>query len=79
MKNNTNIRASEIKQWAFCPRQWYLQRTTGRRSCGGPAARKGEEFHRNKARGVQEVRKAQSALTKALMIGGIVCLLWLFS
>ena len=66
------IRASELKQWDYCPRQWYLVRTTSRRlHC--QAAKRGVEFHNRKLGAVQAIQKTQSHLVKLLITGGIVC------
>ena len=77
-KNVINIRSSEMRSWSYCPRQWYLRRTTGRKiSC--QASKRGLEFHNKQAQHVRAVRNTQSILTKTLMIGGIVCLFLLLS
>ncbi len=74
-KNNPFIRSSEIKQWDYCPRQWYLLRTTGRK-INTQAAKRGLEYHQKEAKGVKAVQKTQSLLITSILTGGIICLLW---
>ena len=83
MKNKPNINASELKQWDFCPRQWYFLRTKGRRGrqqiSSTEPSRRGQEFHQQKSGPVKKAQKTQSAISKFMTIGGIACLLWLLS
>ncbi len=76
--NRHNIRASELRQWDLCPRQWYLLRTTGRR-IRTQASLRGREFHRQQSVMVKEAQKSQSIAKTFFVIGGIACLLWLLS
>jgi len=78
MNNSPYIGSSEFKQWAFCPRHWYLLRTTGKRA-SGPAVRRGVEFHTRKSKEVINVQKKQSAFVTAVILGGIACIIWLLS
>jgi CRISPR/Cas system-associated exonuclease Cas4 (RecB family) len=73
--NKHSISASELKQWDYCPRQWYLLKTTGSR-VNNRAVRLGREFHQKQAQGVKAVRNTQSLLTKFILTGGIACLFW---
>ncbi len=77
-KNDLFIRSSEIKQWDYCPRQWYLLRTTGRK-INSQAAKRGLEYHNRQAKGVKAVQKTQSFLIKSILTGGIICLFWFLS
>ena len=84
MKNKPNINASELKQWDFCPKQWYLLRTGGRRRiqqqlCSNQASRRGQEFHQKKSGPVKQAQKTQSVISNFLTIGGLACLFWLLS
>ena len=72
MKRSKNINASEIRQWCFCPRQWYLLRTTGRKVVTF-ATKRGVDFHLKESRKVEAVKRMQLALGTTLIIGGIVC------
>jgi hypothetical protein len=78
MKDKRYIGSSEFKQWAFCPRHWYLLRTTGKRAQGSSAQR-GVDYHTRKSREVISVKKTQSAFIAAVILGGIVCLILLLS
>lgn len=71
MKNKRYIAASEFKQWAFCPRHWYLLRTTGKRA-NSSNARRGTLYHNAKAEGVKKVQKTQAVLLWVIL-GGIAC------
>jgi hypothetical protein len=75
-KSKPNIRSGEFRSWSYCPRQWYLLRTTKRR-INTAASRKGMEFHRSHSQKVEAVQKAQSNF-KTIIVGGIVCLLLWF-
>ncbi len=73
-KRKTN--SNEYRQWDYCPRQWYLFKTTGRKiRC--QASKRGLEFHHRQAQSVQAVQNTQSFLMKIIITGGIVCLFWL--
>ena len=73
-----NIGSAEFKQWAFCPRHWYLLRTTGKRA-HGPAVQRSMEFHARKSKEVITIKKTQSLFLTAVILGGIVCIIWLLS
>ena len=77
MKKKRNIAANEIRQWCFCPRQWYLLRTTGLRIMT-PAAKRGVVYHQREAVRVNAVVRSQSALTIILLLGGAACCIWLW-
>jgi hypothetical protein len=81
MNNSPYIGSSEFKQWVFCPRHWYLLRTTGKRAQGPqiPTVRRGVEYHTAKSREVINVQKKQSAFVTAAVLGGIACIIWLLS
>ena len=78
-KNKPNINASEIKRWDYCPRQWYLQRTGGRKIKQSNAAQRGVVYHQQQAEPVRKAQKTQSCITKYAAIGGMACLFWLLS
>ena len=68
------LRASDFKAWGFCPRQWWLQRITGRKSSGKAVAH-GIETHRAVAERVEGVKRLQSIF----ILGVVIWLLLLFS
>lgn len=83
VKNNLKISATDLKQWSFCPRQWYFYKTTGKRPKFSKAIKRGLDYHRVKGEAVDSVIKAQSNLMFFLKAGGSICLLsvlfyWLF-
>ena len=77
--NKRNANSNEFRQWDYCPRQWYLKKTLGKR-CGNSAIRKGVEFHRNMSKGVKSLQTAQRVFKAAAVItGGVICLFLLAS
>lgn len=79
MKNNRNRNSNEFRQWDYCPRQWYLNKTQGKRR-GNSATRKGMDFHRNMSKGVKSVQTAQRVFkTAAIITGGVICIFLLAS
>ncbi len=78
-KNKPNINASEIKRWDYCPRQWYLQRTRGKRIVQNNASKRGLVYHQQQAGPVRQAQKTQSCIRKYAIIGGVACLFWLLS
>ncbi len=77
MKNSGAIRSSELAQWCFCPRQWYLFRTTGKKP-EGRAVTRGLIYHKGKAGNIQSIQRMQRALVMTAALGGIACLARLF-
>ncbi len=82
-KTNLKISATDLKQWSFCPRQWYFYKTTGRKPKFNRAIKRGLDYHRAKGEAVDSVIKAQRYLVFFLKTGGSICLLlvllyWLF-
>ncbi len=71
--------SSEFKQWDYCPRQWYLRRTLGKKHGTSAAARRGIDHHQKISKGVKEVQFAQGLFKAALIAGGVICLLLLVS
>jgi hypothetical protein len=76
MQNKRFTKASELGQWEYCPRQWYLSKTRGVR-INSDACRKGVAFHYAKSKGVKSVQQNQTMFITALVIGGIICLFFL--
>jgi CRISPR/Cas system-associated exonuclease Cas4 (RecB family) len=72
------IRASEISQYAYCARAWWLGRVRGYRSSNLAAMRQGAARHRTHGRAV-EVYHLLRRLAVALLVLAVVSLLvWLF-
>ena len=79
MKKGNYIRASEMQSWSFCPKQWYLCRTTGKKP-DSPAIQKGKAYHVQESKSVRNVQRTQKSIVKYALIGGaIACLLWYLS
>ena len=79
MQKQKDIPPSWIRQWCFCPRQWFLFRTTGRK-VETADSRRGMEFHERESRKVEAMRRTQKALKITVYAGGALCLmLWLLS
>jgi hypothetical protein len=78
MKNKRFTKASEYSQWEYCPRQWYMSKTRGRK-INTEASRRGVVYHNQMSQGVKSVQHDQSKFLAALVIGGIACILlyWL--
>ncbi len=77
MNYSDTIRSSELAQWRFCPRQWYLFRTTSKKP-EGRAVTRGLMYHKGKAGNVQSIQRTQRAIVITAALGGIACLAWLF-
>ena len=74
------INSNEYRQWDYCPRQWYLRQTLGRRNGNNSARRRGMKYHQNMAHGIKSVQIAQSRFrTAAIITGGVICLFLLVS
>jgi CRISPR/Cas system-associated exonuclease Cas4 (RecB family) len=67
------IKASEFGQWEYCPRQWYLSKTMGKR-ISSEASRRGVAYHNSKSEGVKSIQHDQTKFIYALVIGGILCI-----
>jgi hypothetical protein len=78
MGNKRFIKASEYSQWEYCPRQWYLHKTKGRKS-NTEASRRGIAYHNNMSQGVKSVQHEQSNFIATLVIGGIIVCILFFS
>jgi CRISPR/Cas system-associated exonuclease Cas4 (RecB family) len=75
------IRASEISQYAFCARAWWLARVKGYPSANEAAMREGTARHRAHGRGVVKAyrlrRLAVALLLLAAALLAVALLLWL--
>lgn len=79
MKRDITIRAGEIRQWCFCPKQWYLIRTRGIRKTT-PAGKRGIEHHKRESRKVEAVQRIQMRIKTMIFAGGALWLIfWLLS
>ena len=73
MPNRDLIRASEIADWCFCRRSWYLSA-----SSVGPSLiqiekrRAGVDYHRQHARSVNQARGVMNGATRALLVAVVL-------
>jgi hypothetical protein len=73
MPNRELIRASEISDWCFCRRSWYLSG-----HCVGPSlvqiekSHAGVDYHRQHARSVNQARGVMNGATRALLVAVVL-------
>jgi CRISPR/Cas system-associated exonuclease Cas4 (RecB family) len=75
------IRASELGEYTFCARAWWLRRVEGHEATSGHEARRaGDEWHLKHGRAVARVRALQrlALLTTllAIVLAVIILLVW---
>lgn len=78
LKRDEVIRASEIGQYAYCARAWWLGRVLGYRSANVEAMREGVAQHRFHGRGVERYHRLRWLAAGLLVLAGAVFLAWLF-
>jgi hypothetical protein len=71
------IRASEIGQYAFCARAWWLGRVKGYRSTNVAAMREGTARHRQHGRAVEGYHLMQRMAFLLLVLAVLALLAWL--
>ena len=71
------IRASEISQYAFCARSWWLQRVQGYRSSNLAAMDQGAARHRTHGRAVERYHLLRRLAVALLVLAGAALLVWL--
>ena len=71
------IRASELSQYAFCARAWWLGRVRGYRSTNLAAMRQGEVRHRAHGRGVVGYHRLRWLALALLSLAAIMIVAWL--
>ena len=76
-QRSSYINSAELRQWGFCPRQWYYYRVTGKRPAYSSGMKRGIEYHERKAHHVSSIIQTQKALGLVLKTGGLVCLFYL--
>ncbi len=72
------IRASEIAQYAFCARAWWLGRVRGYRSSNVAAMRRGVAGHRAHGRMVVGYHLLRRLAVGLLVLAGLLVIAWLF-
>jgi uncharacterized membrane protein len=71
------IRASEISQYAFCARAWWLGRVRGYRSSNLAAMRQGEARHRAHGRTVEGYHRLRWLAVALLSLAAVLIVAWL--
>jgi 3-mercaptopyruvate sulfurtransferase SseA len=71
------IRASEIGQYAFCARAWWLGRVKGFRSTNVAVMREGTARHRQHGRAVEGYHLLQRVAVVLLVLAAVMLLAWL--
>lgn len=71
------IRASEIGQYAFCARAWWLARVKGHPSTNVAALERGSARHRAHGRTVESYRLLRRAALALLLLAAAALLAWL--
>ncbi len=71
------IRASEIAQYAFCARAWWLGRVRGYRSSNIAAMRQGTARHRTHGRAVEGYHLLRRLALALLVLAAVTLLVWL--
>jgi hypothetical protein len=71
------LRASEIGQYAFCARAWWLGRVKGYRSVNVAAMRLGTIQHRRHGRAVEGYHLARWLAAALLVLAVVALLAWL--
>jgi CRISPR/Cas system-associated exonuclease Cas4 (RecB family) len=71
------IRASELSQYAFCARAWWLGRVKGYRSSNLAAMQQGEAQHRAHGRSVERYQRLRRLAAVLLLLAGLLIVAWL--
>ncbi len=71
------IRASEISQYAFCARAWWLGRVKGYRSTNVAAMQQGEAQHRAHGRAVESYHRLRWLALGLLILAALLIAAWL--
>ena len=71
------IRASEIAQYAFCARAWWLGRVKGYRSTNLAAMQQGEARHRAHGHAVEGYHRLRWLAVALLALAGLLIVVWL--
>jgi 3-mercaptopyruvate sulfurtransferase SseA len=72
------IRASEIGQYSYCARAWWLARVKGHRSTNVAALKRGSARHRAHGRAVERYHLLRWAALALLLLAAMALLAWLF-
>jgi hypothetical protein len=79
MSNRDLIRASEIADWCFCPRSWYLSaRGVGTNLVQIEKRQAGVDYHQQHARSVGQARGVMKGATRALLVAVVLAAAYWF-
>ena len=79
MANRDLIRASEIADWCFCRRSWYLSaRGVGANLVQIEKRQAGVEYHQRHARSVNQARGVMNGATRALLVAVVLAAAYWF-
>src|SRR5438067_22708 len=79
MPNRDLIRASEIGEWCFCRRSWYLSaRGVGPSLVQIEKMHAGVDYHQQHARSVNQARGVMNGATRALLVAVVFAVAYLF-
>lgn len=76
-KSDDIIRASEIGQYAYCARAWWLGRVKGYRSTNVRAMRQGAAGHDRHGRAVEGYHLQRRVAVALLMLASVALAAWL--
>ena len=71
------IRASEISQYAFCTRAWWLGRVKGYQTINVSAMRRGTARHEAHGRAVGRYLLLRRLAVALIVLAGVLLILWL--
>ena len=79
MPNDDPIRASEIADWCFCHRSWYLNaRGVGPNLVQIEKRHAGVDYHQQHARSVDQARSVMNGATRALLVAVVLAAAYWF-
>ena len=79
MPNRDVIRASEIADWCFCRRSWYLSaRGVGPSLLQIEKRHAGVDYHQRHARSVDQARDVMNGAIRALIAAVVLAVAYLF-
>ena len=79
MPNRDLIRASEIADWCFCRRSWYLSaRGVGPNLVQIEKRQAGVDYHQQHAHSVNQARGLMNGATRALLVAAVLAAAYWF-
>jgi hypothetical protein len=76
-KQDSVIRASEVSQYAFCARAWWLGRVKGYRSTNVRVMRQGRARHEAHGRSVEGFHLVQRLAVVLVVLAAVLLIVWL--